>query len=215
MAYKPDEYNSNEFKSNLSHENVSDGPRSAAQLSRLNRVRAGHRASATRALNNLESDFPSMDIPDLEFHFDKLSNIKCMLSDLNEQVLNIILLSPDTKSDDIDEEFYKIEEYSDKLGRALKKIEHKIKQSNPLPIPSPTGGTESGFGLLSGSKPKLPDLDLPKFNGESKDFNKFINSFKSIICNYNLTSQEKFNYLEKCCTGNARWLIARLEKIFF
>ena len=53
----------------------------------------------------------------------------------------------------------------------------------------------------------LGKLELPKFNGDLDDYNRFIVSFEAIISKYQLSPFEKYSYLIKQLSGNARALI--------
>ena len=57
----------------------------------------------------------------------------------------------------------------------------------------------------SWSKVKLPKLELPKFNGEITKFFSFWDSFESMIgTNEDLSSIDKFNYLQRSLRGEAQ-----------
>lgn len=90
------------------------------------------------------------------------------------------------------------ENYSDKILIMIANLKISLKSLNDgQPIPS---------NIVS-PKAKLPHLELPTFNGESDNFEKFMTTFESYIKKYNYTSFEKYSYLLKQVSGPAYEII--------
>lgn len=59
---------------------------------------------------------------------------------------------------------------------------------------------------------KLPDLKLQEFNGDQRNWNHFIETFKALVHNNSaLSNVQKYYYLQSCLKGEAAKIIANLE----
>ncbi|KAG8187427.1 hypothetical protein JTE90_009501 [Oedothorax gibbosus] len=118
-----------------------------------------------------------------------------------------------TKYDSIKEEIYS--SLSDKDFEAF---ENKITTCNVLQedlevslksliskyITADNNGKVSDNNVKSGVCPRLPELSLPRFNGDIETWFNFKEQFKEIIDNCGLRSKQKLQYLQSCLIGIAK-----------
>lgn len=194
---------------------------------RKKRVRAGHRASATKIIRRID-ELLVVDKPDTG----KLSQLKLTLTEklevlklLDAEVLDLV------EEESVAEEIEQSDEFKESIYAALVRIERAL-----APPPSTPASTESGPRTSVTSSPsraasrvKLPKLTIPSFSGELTAWTPFWESYQTAIHNNDeLTDTEKFNYLRSylqrtaldaisgltLTAANYREAIAILEKRF-
>ena len=194
-------------------------------LARIKKVRAGHHASASRLMNQLEEASAVTGGPALEkLHQWKLSlNEKLVkLRTFNDEVLASI------EDDAIAEEIEQADMFSERLQQSICHVEQLISTHRNTP---PTHGnspttTTTGTGAASeprpehrvtpatdaGSRVKLPKLVLKTFNGDLTKWEAFWSTFESSIhLNPSLSAVDKFTYLNSLLEGSAMRAVAGLQ----
>lgn len=112
----------------------------------------------------------------------------------------------ETPEDLVDSETTDVGQYRDKVVSATANLRLKLQEfrsSTPRPTtvhPSPTG------------KCKLPQLELLKFDGNRRSWQRFWTQFSAAVhSNDELSTADKFNYLSSLVTGAAASAIAGLQ----
>lgn len=195
-------------------------------------VRAAHRASATRLMNQAELLIGAdpMNPDDLTLLQTNLSTKLTTFGDLNGEIVE---LNPEAQLED---EIGRADEYSERIQRVLLQI-HKALNPPPttgdptrdLPPREPLAtvgdphGTPrdpprgvdpvhaAGGGTAAGSKARLPKITLPHFKGNPIYWTTFWDSYESAVhLNHALSYVDKFNYLRSLLEGSAYEAIAGL-----
>ena len=209
----------------------------AEALARLKKVRAGHRSSASRLMNQLEEASAVTGGPVPE----KLQQWKLSLTEkldklraLNDEILASI------EDDAIADEIEQSDVFSERIQQCICHVEQLILSKPPLPArthrtspphdsPSKppdeppttiTDATTHTDTLLtpghdtrdSGSKVKLPKLVPKTFNGDLTKWEAFWSTFESSIhLNPTLSAVDKFTYLNSLLEGPAMRAVAGLK----
>lgn len=194
-------------------------------LARKVKVRAGHRASATRLIVQAEAALAADPInsADLELAAANLNRKLGVLTPLDAEILE---LTPDDK---IEAEIEHADEYQEHIQRILSKITKTIDRPAPggdsargvdsaratPPTDSPRSTIETptrtvpsagggGSPPVHGTKVKLPKLSLPRFSGDPIKWTAFWDSYESAIHSSDgLSGVDKFNYLRSLLEGSA------------
>ena len=176
--------------------------------SRKKRVRAGHRASATKAMGRAE-DLLAPEKPDL----DKLSQLKLVLREkletlktLDDEILDMV------KEDDLADEIEQADDFKEGLYSVLVRIERVLTVvSRPTPVPS-APSTDPSLSASRASRVKLPKLTIQPFGGDLTTWTPFWESYRAAIHdNPSLTDTEKFNYLQSLLEHTALDAISRFS----
>ena len=202
-------------------------------LARKKKVRAGHRSSATRMINQLETDRTS----DEGLTLIRLQQCKLMLQEklqtLNTLDQEILTLVEDSA---LEEEIEQADVFKERLQHSIISTDRLITLEHTAPMaatdgPSPrtttaaesrteavvtttTSATHRSDAAIvsSGGTVKLPKLVPRKFNGELTKWESFWSSFESSIhLNTTLTAVDKFNYLNSLLEGPALAAVAGLK----
>jgi len=166
---------------------------SVEQLSRKKRVRAGHRASATKIIGKIE-DVLAVDPPNVE----RLSQLKLTLTEklgvlklLDAEVLDMM------EEELLVEEIEQSDEFREGIHTAMVRLERAL--APPPLTPSVDSAPRTRFAdspPRTPSRVKLPKLMIPPFNGELTSWMPFWESYQvAIHDNDGLADTEKFNYL--------------------
>ena len=178
----------------------------AEALARKKRVRAGHRASATRMITRATALLDGYD-PDPM----KLSQLKLSLQeklDVLKQLDGEIvgLVDEETVADEIEqsdgfkEEVYIVMIRIDGRARATSR---GATTPSPTP-PSPGGGASVAAASTRDATVKLPKLTIQPFKGDLTTWTTFWDSYKAAIHdNASLSDIDKFNYLRSLLQGSA------------
>ena len=178
-------------------------------LAKKKRIRAGHKASATKTIRHVEEVLTS-DTPDKA----RLSLLRLTLKEKFDTIKAldgeiIYLIKDKTLADEIKQ----ADAYKETIFASLVKIEELMETSSTVPreLPgtSPTDSRSEGHG--SASRVKLPKLQLRPFGGELTKWTSFWDSFESAVHNNReLSDIEKFNYLTSLLERSAREAISGL-----
>lgn len=177
------------------------------RLARRRRIRAGHKASATRILGQITSA-----LTETPPNADRLSLLKLTLSEKLETLkgldAEIIEMTPE---EGLDDEIGQSDEFKERLYDALTRI-NKMISSAPTTVTTPSTESRCAEPTADGTaKVKLPKLSLPHFNGDLTKWATFWDSYESAIhSRRELTDVEKFNYLRSLLERSAHDAIAGL-----
>ena len=197
-------------------------------LVRKKKVRAGHRSSATRIMNQLEVDRATEDGPTLDRLQQYKLTLKEKLETLNTLDQEILALVEDSA---IEDEIEQADVFKERLQHSTITAERLITSKTVTPVadrPSPrtlVTRTEEVVTTMpveaertdpaidgSSSMVKLPKLTPRKFNGNLTKWETFWSSFESSIhLNTTLTAVDKFNYLNSLLEGPALAAVAGLK----
>ena len=194
----------------------------STDLASKKRVRAGHRASTTRFLGQVDAATAASDVAKIIQLKRSLEDKLKSLNTLDEEILAL------TAEGDIEDEIVQADEVREQiLYTALSRLElapktvpatgastekpsdSRVTLPPALPAgPATTEGTPSrrdsmtvdtaaGDGAHArGAKVRLPKITLPRFNGDPAKWTSFWDSYQSAIhLNSELTEVDKFNYL--------------------
>lgn len=181
----------------------------AEGLPRKKRIRAGHRASATRILNQIDGALAAA-TPDNA----KLSQLKLSLQEKLETLKRlddeIVELTPE---DGLVEEIEQADSYKEGVYIAMINIEKHL--STPTATPSPAAETRTTTPPThppsKAGRVKLPKLTLRPFSGDVTLWTTFWDSYESAIHkNDELSDVDKFNYLRSLLERTAHEAISGL-----
>ena len=178
-----------------------------AELTRKKRVRAGHKASATRMMTSANDLITAEGGPDVA----KLSRVGMSLKEklkdiktLDGEVLELV------KDEDLEAEITQADEFKEEIYAMLIQIEEACAPAptlTPRTLSPATGPTAPG----PTSKVRLPKLTIKAFSGKLTAWTPFWDSFSSAIHNNpDLSQIDKFNYLRSMVSGTALEAISGL-----
>ena len=169
-------------------------------LSALLKQRTAKRTSVTRTINIVDNDFPD-DKSHIRFYLEKMIDLRSSLNTLDGGIHNIVLDDDYKGTVDYDSDYDCCEHYVDNINRMISRLNAKLDEiSNTMTSngPSASGGS---------NKLKLPQVELPTFDGIPEDYTRFVETFEAIIGKFDLTQFEKFSYLLQQTSGPAREII--------
>ena len=173
----------------------------ALSLKALKRQRAGTRTIVTRTCKSVETSDRS-NFEEITFLSSKLNELKITLIDFDRGIHSLLLRDDYEIQDEYEKDCESCEKYVDHINRMLSRLGIAI---NSMGSNSNADAfNNSGHGS---SKLKLPDVDLPKFDGKPEEFARFRDSFEAIMSKFNLTQLEKFSYLIKQLSGPAKDIV--------
>ncbi|GFR21124.1 uncharacterized protein TNCT_204481 [Trichonephila clavata] len=169
----------------------------------LKRIRAPVRRVATEITNaiktELEREITSNDL--IEELLAKLIDKEKQLENFDKEITIL------TKIDDLEKETEKQQEYRETIITCkvrVNKILNK-KEIESRNVPNASSRSEQQYSSL-----KLPQLQIPQFEGNILKLSDFYSQFEAAIHNSNLSDVEKFNYLKSGLTHEAEIAIRGL-----
>ena len=184
----------------------------AEVLAKKKRIRAGHKASATKTIRQVE-DILACETPDKE----RLSLLRLTLNEKLETIKTldsevIELIDDDTILAD---EIEQANGYKESVFNALIRIDWITKApftSSPLTsTESSPRGRRTPPPETHSSRVRLPKLQLCSFGGNLTKWTSFWESFESAVHNNDdLSDIEKFNYLTSLLERSAREAVSGL-----
>ena len=182
-----------------------------ASLNRRIRVRAGHRASATRAMGRAD-EMMNLSEP---LDTDILTQLKVtlddkliVLKDLDAEILDMV------EEDNLTNEIEQADDFKGSIYAILVKMERVLKVSaEPEPKRIGNSSHSDSTSFAHGEcHVKLPKLSIQPFGGDLTFWTPFWESYRTAIHdNPKLTDTEKFNYLRSFLVGNALDAISGLS----
>lgn len=169
------------------------------------RIRAGHRASATRTLTKVNDTLAAETLDE-----ERLSLLKLALE---EKLGTLKLLDSEivelSEEDALVTEIEQADEYKSDIYGALVKIDKALKRTTPSAPPTPARDVTPA--RAPEPSVRLPKLSIKPFSGDITQWTTFWDSFKSAIHeNPALSDVDKFNYLRSLLERSARESIAGL-----
>lgn len=160
------------------------------------------KAKLTRFKNVLEED---LEIENLKL---RLKNIKPLLDEFEDIIIKLEEYEEvDRNRLEQEGELFELEYYT-LLTKGIKKVE-------ALSAPARAESNTECSNIESDNNNnilKLPNIQLPKFNGKYEKWNSFFEIFKAIIHdNQSLTDTQKFYYLQGTLQGEALEVVRSLE----
>ena len=178
-------------------------------LAKKKRIRAGHKASATKTICHIEEGLTS-DTPDKS----RLSLLRLTLKEKFETIKAldgeiIDLIEYDTLADEVEQ----ADAYKETIFVSLVRIDELMETRSTTPHELPDTSPDSrSVAPESASRVKLPKLQLRPFGGELTKWTSFWDSFESAVHhNRELSDIEKFNYLTSLLERSAREAISGLS----
>ena len=187
------------------------------KLRNLRKFRDGHRKFVQKTIDEakgLIAEGNSIEVKRLKFLRTALETKCSELQSLDREIVDLVddVKSIDTEVSESCETMSAIQECIIELESALADQEMQGKtKSQEFPSSSESAGTAQGHVSKVLTHAKLPKLELKKFRGNPIHWYPFWESFESAVHkNPNLSSVDKFNYLQSLLTGTARSAIAGL-----
>lgn len=197
-----DEFKLNSFE--LDKQLIEKCPDNGSDLKTNIRKRGSKRQSLTKTVTSIEEN-PPVSEEDIKFYIDKLSKLQTDVNNLDEAIEKLMLKRGLWTDSEYESQTELCENYSDTLCRSLLRLKVMLAEfSSEGFAPNNTVNDNSA----SGSKLKLPTVDLPTFDGEPESYHKFINSFENILGKFNLSQFEAFSYLCQQLSGPAKHIIS-------
>ena len=190
--------------------NLNDG-RATEGLARKKRIRAGHKASATRILSQVDEILAASD-PGSAVDMSKLTQLKLSLQEKLETLKQldgeILELTEEAKLED---EIGQADSYKEGIYSAMVKID-KLCLTTPTPSPAaPPSAPPAGDERTRSQRVRLPKLTLRSFNGDITTWTTFWDSYESAIHKSpDLSDIVKFNYLKSLLERTALEAISGL-----
>ena len=192
---------------------MSEDEASVCALERTRAIRGGHRGVVTKLIREAEEIITAATGPLDAPGRNRVNAIKQQLEgklktleELNKEILAscdpTVIVTEIEESDAI----------VTKVISCKLKIDELIAVTSSASFTSSETTVASPVNPLTHSKPRLPKLTLPKFNGDVTKWTTFWDSFKSAIDeNPQLAPIDKFNYLNSLLEGNALRCVKDLQ----
>lgn len=178
------------------------------ELTKKKRVRAGHRASATRMISKAEELVAeSPNAVKLSQHELSLREKLETLGQLDAEILDLV------EEESIAEEIEQSDEFKERIYSVLVRIDHisKPKAKTPPPGTPTVSRDRTTGGVAPHSNVKLPKLTIQPFGGDLTTWTTFWDSYNAAIHdNGSLSEIEKFNYLRSLLQGPALDVVSGL-----
>ena len=168
------------------------------------KVHRGHRQSVTKTAN-LVSSKNFTDLNEVKSLKEKCVYLWKELDNLDASIRDEMIANDYWDDRKCDMENAHCESYRDVLRNSTCRLDTFIQNlsANAPPFPNTTVDPSNSFN----PKMNLPKLELPSFDGSPENYARFVAQFEAIMNKSNLTSFEKFTYLEKQLSGSARNLL--------
>ena len=184
----------------------------AEALAKKKRTRAGHKASATQTVNQIEDIVAAPEEPDKT----RLALLQLTLKEKLDTIKNldaeIVYLIDDETA--LTSEIEQADSYKETIFSALIKVDTllKVPPTTPPTHVSTTPPATTATLATKTNAVRLPKLHLKHFNDDLTKWTSFWESFEAAVdSNLDLSNVEKFNYLSSLLEGAAREAIAGLS----
>ena len=171
---------------------------SSKDMDALKHKRTYLRAKVTRKHNTIVESVEEYNTLDCNEQIDILKLLSKQLYDFDDEIGAII--SSLMIAEELDSEIQNAEEYEQKVTYTLRILKERLAvltPNNPIQ-PDMHSGITTDDHSHRGTKLKLPEIPLPKFdNKDDQCLIQFFLNFEGVINKYNLSEYEKFIYLEK------------------
>lgn len=163
----------------------------------------------SKDVNNVCKNFDRMNTFEKKKMLKNLTELKCKLSTDGENLFNAMWDSAGVSDDEFDKQRLAIETYDEKLNDIIFYMEENLKPPVTLPKFASDASAESGPNF-SVPQAHLPNLELPKWDGNILGYSEFMISFQNALKTRNLDSQDKFLFLKKSLQGPPKSMLERL-----
>ncbi|GFW36017.1 uncharacterized protein TNCV_4928811 [Trichonephila clavipes] len=164
-------------------------------LKALNRKRGAVKAQLTR-IKSFMNNPDEKDKTHLESKLDTLKSLRIKLSDIRDEYYEVV--ADDSDLEPLESEILDLEEECEDIQVRIKNILSNIDLKN-----NAVTSCENSFKNI-----KLPDIQLPRFNGSYHEWFNFKEQFVSLIdSNNSLNDSQKLYYLKSTLTGIAKDVI--------
>ena len=166
----------------------------ATKMRDLQQQRKGKRTSATRTINNLQTNISTLSSAIATEK--KLRDLLDKLNAFDSSIQNLILGSPNYSEAKYLAEVDVCEDYTDNLNVAIAQTELKLvnlRAASGQTQPISVGGANNAAGFST--QMNVQKVELPKFDGLKIHYPRFILEFNDIISKTSFTEYQKFNLL--------------------
>ena len=164
------------------------------------------RQSLSKTLKAL-ADNPPQTVNDINYFLSKLEDLRPILVGYDNEI-ELYMLNKDLWDGDTYAEQSEIADtYLDGLRKAVCNLKSEVQNMNTSSNSSPNDSLNSSYNNSNTNKLKLPPVELPHFNGQPEEFERFIHSFETLMSKFDLTQFEKYSYLLQHVAGPARVII--------
>ena len=183
---------------------------SAEELAKKKRVRAGHKASATRMIGNAEELLKTAgsDVLRLTQLSRSLKEKLDVLTTLDGDIINLV------DEGSVGDEIEQADTFKEGIYSTLVKIEKYCAPppvAPPTTVPTPPTTLSPATASESSSRVRLPKLTIRPFNGDLTAWTTFWESYESSIHkNASLSDIDRFNYLRSLLEHTALEAISGL-----
>ena len=133
--------------------------------------RKGKRSTASKCVNFIHNSLSRLTVDESTNNLDKLKQLRRDLDGLDGNVLCLAIEKDVCTEAEMDAQLEINEMYNDKINSAIFAIEAFLKSMGNDP-------TTSSVTL---TKAKLPQVELPTYNGSANEYERFTASFEAII----------------------------------
>ena len=175
----------------------------ARALERSRAVRGGHCGVVTKLVREAEEILRNESLTSeqrsrLNVIRQQLEGKLKLLGDMDKYILS------HCEVDVIETEIEESETIIARIINCTQRIDQTVVSLTSGATVSSTSSTSSTISAVSRTKPRLPELALPKFKGDVKHWTAFWDSFQSAVHNNNeIPKVDKFNYLNSLLEGTA------------
>ena len=179
------------------------------ELEFLQSGRTRLRSKCTKTCNSAESQMDSLSSHEIKSTIEGLKDLRIKFDKSNDEISRLIWATKNKEA--LNSEYTRCDEYDCKITNTIQLLEDKLQSS----LNEQTGANSliaqnPGSSLRQGQL-KLPLLPLPEYgHADGESLENFITNFETILQKYNLTSFEKYVYLEMQLKGEALMLIKSL-----
>ena len=148
----------------------------------------------------------------LNAYLTSLNDLSVNLEKLNADISDFMLSNGLWDDDRFELELVYCQQFRDQLIVGIEEVKDElVKIQAALAASTPSSGNNNPGPQPNMQKISLPKLELPVFDGTPGKYSKFISQFEGILNKFNISSFEKFSYLEKQLKGPAKDLINSLS----
>ena len=171
------------------------------------RQRSAKRQSVTKPVNAIRSN-ASLSEVDIDFYIAQLQDLKTSLLKLDSEIEMDMMSDSGLTQYNWEQHSDSCESYQDNIGVALTLLKSELKKVNNSNVREHVPTLQNNpVSVSSLPKLKLPQVELPKFDGKPENFEKFSDSLEKLFDKFSLTQFEKYSYLLGQVSGSARQIV--------
>ncbi len=181
------------------------------ELAKKKKIRAGHRGHANKIVAEAENEMLKFNPSpvELEHYIQILTDKELFIKNLDEEIVSLV------DDGDIETEIFDSEDKRSEIRKAIVKLREKSKAISQTSshAGSTASNTETSSLPTNSNRytPKLPKLELPKYNGDPRKWNEWWDVYVSAIdSNETLSPVYKLRHLKTLVEGPAAATISGL-----